>query len=299
MLLISLFSGLLWARSAVVVLKSDDLPEYEAPIASFNQQLGRPIQVFDLHGDRSTAERVVRGLASDPPPLILALGARAAWIARQELPGVPLVYALVFDPERYGITGAQVTGVQMEVAPDIVLGQFQLFAPRVRRIGLLISTDNSDEDIKIAIETAKRAGMEVVARRVASEDDVRRAFANVRRSVDAIWLLPDPAVVTPTNFHYIIGETRRSRMPVLVWSRPLVEAGALLCVAPDYAQVGVQAGDLALQILNGATPGTLSPPSPEGFRVVLNRDTLEALGLKVDESALDFVDEVVREPSRR
>ena len=38
---------------------------------------------------------------------------------------------------------------------------------------------------------------------------------------------------------------------------------------------------------------------PEGFRVVLNRDTQQALQLKLDPMLMDFVDEVVSTPGKR
>ena len=49
----------------------------------------------------------------------------------------------------------------------------------------------------------------------------------------------------------------------------------------------------------GATPSDIAPLSPEGFRVVLNRDTQQALQIKLDPMLMDFVDEVVSTPGKR
>jgi len=297
--LLALWSGVAAARTAVVVLRSDDLPVYSAPIESFTRELGIPIQVMDLRGDKSQALRAAQQLQADPPPLIFALGAKAAYIATQQLPQVPLIYAMVVDPARYGIEGIQVTGISMQVPPDMVLAQFQLFAPRVKRIGLLVSSDNSDPNVGAAIEAARSLGYKVTARRVTPGDDLRRSFSALRREVDAIWLLPDSHILTPANFRLLQQETRRSRMPLLVYSEALVEAGALFCVAPDYANLGGQAAVLAQRILNGENPGAITPEAPTASRVVLNRETQDAIGLKVEASLLDFVDSVVHEPTRR
>jgi ABC-type uncharacterized transport system substrate-binding protein len=206
---------------------------------------------------------------------------------------------MVHHPERYGLTGTFVTGVTMQVPPDLALAQIRLFAPNIQHIGLLVSSSNANPAIGEAIQAGRDAGLTVTARRVSGEKDTRRAFLALARDVDAVWLLPDAQVVTPATFQFITAESMRARLPVLAWSEPLVQAGALLCVAPDTRRVGEQAAELAKAILDGATAGSLPPVAPDTPRVVLNRDTLDSVGLKLDPGVLDFVDEVVREPTRR
>jgi ABC-type uncharacterized transport system substrate-binding protein len=118
--------------------------------------------------------------------------------------------------------------------------------------------------------------------------------------MDAIWLLPDPLIITPDHFHLVRTMAKRSRVPVLAYSETLVEAGAFLCVAPDREAIGRLAAQRVQTVLQpGATPATLPLVVPQEFRVVLNRDTQQALGLDIDSALLDFVDEIVREPSAR
>ena len=287
------------ARTAIAVFQSDDLPEYQKPIDAFLRDIGLPAEVFEFRGSKDRALQLTAALQDDPPPVIVAIGAKAAWIAMQELPRVPVVYAMVIDPARYGVKGAFVTGVAMDVPPDMTLAQFQLFAPDVKRLGIIVSQENTSPQVARAIEAARAAGYEVKARRVGSSKDVRRAFANLRSEIDALWLLPDAVVLTPVNFRSIQAEAMRSRLPVLVESEGLVQAGALMCVAPDQEQVGRQAADLVRMVLAGTTAGAIEPLAPSATRVVLNRSTSEGLGMTLDPVLLDFVDEVVREPSRR
>mgnify|MGYP005741111425 CR=1 FL=1 len=105
-------------------------------------------------------------------------------------------------------------------------------------------------------------------------------------------------MLTPTGFQVILTDTLRSRIPLLAWSENLVTAGALMCVAPDSGEVGHQAAELGRRILAGESPGDIDPLAPEGFRVVLNRETQQALQLKIDPMLMDFVDEVI-EPEKR
>jgi len=289
------------AADTIAVLRSDSLPAYDAPIDAFARAVGRPVVVHDIQGDRDRATRIVDDLIADPPPAVLALGAKAAWMAHQKLPPtIPVVYAQVRDPERYGLDGIHLTGVRMEMPPAMVLAQFRLLAPDVQRIGILLSASNSDPAVAEAIAAAKDVGLTVRAQRVTSERDVRRAAADMARTVDAIWLLPDPLVVSPSTFHFIRGQAQRARIPVLAYSETLVDAGALLCVAPDPAAIGLQAAESMRAILeDGTTPGTITPVAPTRARVVLNVDVQEAIGLRIDPMLMDFVDQTVQQKRER
>lgn len=283
----------------VVALASEELPAYQQPIPAFEEALDLPVEVIQLDGDKKRALRVASRLSQERPDLIFALGAKAAWTAVNHVPGVPVVHVAVLDPDRYGIQGAFVTGVGMELPAELVISQFQLFAPQVQRLGLIVSQGNAGPDIEAAIEAARRAGYEVVVRRVRASNDVRKGFSRLRRQVDGLWLLPDPVVVTPDNFRTLRDEALRSRLPLLVYSEHLVRAGAFMTVAPDWEAVGRQAADLAGRILAGTTAAEVRPVQPDTPRVVLNGDTSDALGLDIDEVLLDFVDEVHRTSADR
>jgi putative tryptophan/tyrosine transport system substrate-binding protein len=296
---LALLSAPAQAREAVAVLVSDELDRYAAPLQAFQDTLDQPAQVFKLRGDKETALKIAADLTADPPPMVFALGAKAAWIAVHHGPNVPIVHAMVFAPERYDIKGAFVTGVKADAPPDLVLAQLGLFAPDVSHLGIIIGAGNTSEHVGSSIQAAKDAGMKVTARRVGSARDVRRAFAHMRNEVDALWVLPDRDVIDPTSFHLLRREAERARMPVLAWSPMLVEAGALICVAPDPVRVGEQAAETAARILQGTTAGTIDLVEPDATRVVLNRDTMETIGLVIDDELMDFVDEVVRRPAAR
>ncbi len=289
------------AGDAVAILRSDSLPVYDAPIDAFTQALGLPIEVHDIRGERERARRITDGLLEDPPPAVLALGAKAAWAAHQSLPTtIPIVYAQVRDPDRYGLDGIHITGIRMEMPPEMVLAQFRLLAPNVQTIGFLLAAGNSDPAVGEAIAAAKDVGLIVRAQRVTSERDVRKTAAAMARTVDAIWLLPDPLVVSPSTFHFIRGQAARAHIPVLAYSETLVDAGALLCVAPDSQAIGVEAARVMRKILDdNVTPGTLAPVAPTRSRVVLNVDAQEAIRLRIDPMLMDFVDQTVQQKRER
>ena len=295
-LLLIILTTIANARDSIVALKSDSLAEYDGPIKSFSELIGIEVEVFDIEGDRKKADSIVKALVADPPLLVFALGAKAAYVAVHELSPTPVIYVMVHNPSRYGIFGTNVTGVSMDLPPDMVLSQFRLLAPKVEQVGILVSNTQPTAVVGRAIAAAKDVGLTATARRVGSQKQLRYETRKLLKEVDAIWLLPDPELVTPSNFHFIRREATNARAPMLVYSEPLVKAGALMCVAPNYEVVGRQAAELAPEILSGRTAGAIKVATPESPRVVLNGDTQEAIGLEIDEVMLDFVDEIISTP---
>ncbi len=296
-LLLALATAL--AAPDVVVLQSDSLQTYEVPVQALRDGIDGHVVVVDLQGDKGVAQGAAERIRQDPPQVLVALGAKAAWIAQTELPELPLVYAMVVSPERYGIRGQGVTGVSHHVEPDMQLAQLSLVAPDVQKLGMILSKKNDSLDSAAAIAAAERAGLELRVLRVTTERHVRKAWQHLRADVDALWIVPDPLVVTPENFRYLRDQATYAGMPTIASSEDLVRAGALMCVAPDREVVGDQVVALTNQLLGGTAIDTLPIQDPGSVRVLLNVETQDAIGLEIDEFTLDFVDEVVRETGRR
>ncbi len=287
------------AAPDVVVLRSDSLQTYAVPVQALRDGLDGHVVVVDLEGNKAQGQAAADRIRSDPPKVLVALGAKAAWIAQTELPELPLVYAMVVSPERYGIRGQGVTGVSHHVEPDMQLAQLSLVAPDVKKLGMILSKDNDSLDSAAAIAAAERAGLELRVLRVTTERHVRKAWQHLRADVDALWIVPDPLVVTPENFRYLRDQANYAGMPTIASSEDLVRAGALMCVAPDRQVVGDQLVALTTRLLEGTPIDELPLEEPGSVRVLLNVETQEAIGLEIDEFTLDFVDEVVRETGRR
>lgn len=299
LLTLGLLLATAFAGPDVVVLVSDSLQTYEVPVLALREGVDGHVVVIDLEGDKALAQAAADRIRRDPPEVVVALGAKAAWIAQTELPELPLVYAMVVSPERYGIRGQGVTGVSHNVEPDMQMAQLTLVAPDVKKLGMILSRKNDSLDSAAAIAAAERAGLELRVLRVTTERHVRKAWQHLRADVDALWIVPDPLVVTPENFRYLRDQAAYAGMPTIASSEDLVRAGALMCVAPDREVVGQQIVDLTNALLGGASIDDLPLQEPGSVRVVLNVDTQEEIGLEIDEFALDFIDEVVREAGRR
>ncbi len=277
-------------RDQVVVVQSDDLEAYSAPVPAFLEALGQPAQVVNLHGRRVEADALVKRLRTENPSAVFCLGAKAAYAIHQGLPSTPMVYTSVLDPQRYGIEGRQVTGVGMHLEPALHLSQFTSFFPNIKRLGLLRGPALTDTRMRTLTAGAQAVGIELVVREVDAPRHVRGTLAGMADEIDGLWLLPDRAVLTRESFRAVTEETRRRGLPLLVETDDMVKAGALFAVVPDPDSLGRQAAGLVRRILGGAAPAILEVQQPEDALVVLNLRTLERAGIAFDKMLLDFVD---------
>ncbi len=284
--------GTALAATPIAVVISDDIAAYEEPVASFLADVDGQTTVYRLHGREAEAAAVSARLASDPPQIVFAVGAKAAWTARRALPQVPVVYAAVRDPARYGIVGPMVTGVTMAVPPETTLSQFVAFFPDAKRIGVVGGPALGAEAEADLVRAAGDVGVTLAILRVEGGRDVRGAL-HAARDIDALWLLPEVELLTPNVFRTLLEDSRRRQLPLMVDTPTLVRAGATFAVVPDPVGVGQQAAGMVQVILDGAYPSDIDREAPLGRKVALNRRAMEQAGLVFDPLLADFVDILV------
>ena len=283
-----------FARDTIAILISDNLPEYQEPAQAFIEAYGGTTQTFHLEGDKGKALKITRDLREDPPLMVFAIGAKAAYITKQELPFIPMVYAMIHEPSKYGIYGDNVTGISNNPAPELTLAQFRLFVPKAKTIAFFISESASIEVVSNATETAKSMGFKTKLIRVNSSMELRKSLSYISKEADAIWLLPDPLIITPENFHYISSIATRSKIPVLTNSELLTQAGALMSITPDRSGVGQQAADIINAMLQDEAEYGGSTFLPETPHITFNEGTQKNIGLEIDAFAKGFIDEIVQ-----
>lgn len=275
----------------VVVLVSDDLAPYELPIDPFVEELGTRPRILKLHGREVVAEVETAALRQAEPDVIFALGAKAAFAAHTRLPNVPMVYASVHDPARYGIEGDQVTGIQAVVPPETYLSQVTAFFPKVKKVGVIRGTE---EDTRALEAAAGDVGLTLVVRKVDSPKAFRNAMNALARETDAVWLAPGRTYLTPEGFRGAVQELRRRSKPLLADSVNMVAAGAAFAVVPDLRGVGKQAAQMAEKLLNGAAPSVIPIESPEALSTAVNLGTLRDGDIPHEALMLDFADYTFR-----
>ena len=293
MILSFLLSQAFAVRPEVVVVVSDDLEPYEAPLPAFSDAVGVPIHVIRIHGRQVEADKEMAELRVNSPKVVFALGAKAAFAVKNELPHTPLIYASVADPKRYGIEGTQVTGIKASVPPVSYLSRAQAFFPLVSSVGVIRSSSVSDDEVRELEQAGQDVGIKVTVRRVENPRKFRKAFNELAETQDAIWIAPERDILTPEGFRAATNEMQRRRKPLLVNTDNMVTAGGALGITPNPDGVGRQAAEKAKRILDGAAPSILPISDPEDLATAINLRTIEQGEIAYETLMLDLASRVV------
>ena len=281
----------------VLIVQSENLAQYHVATAAFESASGATTVVVRIDDPIEKARRKIRRAAEvAAPEAIFALGAQAAVLAKAELPEIPLVFAMVMDWRRHGLDGSGTAGVALEMPVDDLLTRYKLMLPSLRRIGLIYSSAMSDDFLSGAREAALRLGIELSEEPVTAPDQVAGAYRRLRRDIDAVWMIPDPGVVTRDNFAYLAHRTRNDEIAFLAFSENFVRAGALLSVTPDYRTMGSQAAALLDRLLRNSKQMTIVQ-NPLGARLVVNATTARAVGISLDATVLTMADAIIHSSS--
>lgn len=279
-------------EAKILVVKSDALPQYEAPIQAFAASIDDAVEIIDIQGSRERGERLLRSAATDGKVRgIFALGTQAAYLSKRILPSVPMSFAMVLNWDQYQFDGPT-TGVSVEIPVDVLFTRFRLLLPHATRIGLIHSERVSEQRLAAARSAARALGMTLVEEKVRFADDVPGAYRRIRSAIDALWMPTDPLVVTRDNFRYLSQRCAKDDVAFLAFSENFVRAGALLSISPDYATMGSQAAVLLERTITTPTsPAEIQ--APLGSSLVINAEVAEEIGVDLDAAMLGMADVVV------
>jgi len=234
--------------------------------------------------------------------VVIAIGSRAARMAREAAPEKPLVYAMVLDPASVGLAApGEVpregnTGVTMDVSTESQFALLRQIAPDVRRVGVLFDPAVSGPLVRAAMPVARAHGMELVAQAVRDDGAVVGAANLLLGSVDALWVVADPTILTQANARALILIALRTRKPLIALSEGFVRTGALAALAADPREVGRRAGSMARRIADGTPVREVTPEAPPRLDLYINRATAEHIGVLVPADLIERARTVFPKP---
>jgi putative ABC transport system substrate-binding protein len=240
------------AAADVAVLKSTDAPAWRPALDALKRSAGsHTFTEYDFRNDRATGDNVMKTLQGKNV-ILVTLGPLAAQVARAAAPDAPLAYAMVQDPARVGLAG--VPGVAFTIPIKNQIAAFRMVNPRGVRIGVMYHVDNVG---KLVDEAEKAAGLlrvALITKPVTNEREVPpalRALLTGPDAVDALWLPPDPVLLSDESRRFILSETLKASKPVYGFSAALVAEGALVSNGPDFNSIGEQLGELVNRLASG------------------------------------------------
>lgn len=286
-------------RGPIAVLLSDDEAYYRQPANSFIASAARPVKEFNLNGDIERAPQIMAEILSLDPSLIFTLGAKATYSAKiwtKDRPQLPVLFAMVINWQRYDFTGNQnMAGIAYNILPGTQLMGLTIFAPQIKKVGVIYNSEQSAEYIAKARKTAKMLDIELVAAEIDRSEDFQRKYKQLAPQVEALWIIPDPVTYTIDNISWVEKRCLQDNLLCMGHSKNIVVSNLVLAVDPDITNIGSQAAGMADDILSGAiTPKQMGVVEPLGTRIILNMRTAQKLGVRPCPEALNLATEIIQ-----
>jgi putative ABC transport system substrate-binding protein len=286
------------AGKRIAAIMSSDQPRYHGAHRSFITSLaarGYPPSSTEiiLHTptpDQPSWSSTIRTCKTYKPDLIVAYGASAALTAMKESGGIPVVSADVYAGE---LQAKGLYGVHSRVPMITLLKTLQEIHP-YRRIGIIYTSRESgsqsqrDEIRKLALQLV----VSVTEVNTLSASTLENGLNSLIDRSDVI--IATESSIVCRNFDRIISRTREHNIPVAATMPDSAEKGALVSLEIDPQEQGHLAADIAVRLLEGATPDHLTLLNPRRIDLVVNMRTAREMGLKLPFQVLGNATRVIK-----
>ena len=124
---------------------------------------------------------------------------------------------------------------------------------------------------------AGESGIQVDSAPIDQGSDLYAALTELAEDSQAFLLLPDPVMVQRGALQNFFLHTYRLKKPVLVYSAPLVQSGALLALYATPAQLGEEAAGWIRESWSRGAFRLGAPRYPKRFTIGVNRTVARSL----------------------
>ncbi len=272
-------------EALIAVLKTADNSIYDQALAHFTESCQARVAVFKMNGSLQTGREQIEVINSGKYRLVLAIGASAALVAREQSKH-PVVFCGVFSPDRSKLAGGNITGVTLDASVKEQFSALQKMMTGLRTIGVIYDPRVSSDLIREARSASKDLGLHLETREVSSHKEVTWAVRDLLSQVDAQWVIADSTVVNPENLRHMLLTSVENRVPILAFSDAVVREGALASVSTPADEIGQEAAGLANRILNGQLVSTLPIHCSRRAVVFINLKTARSIQLSIPSDVL-------------
>ena len=306
-LLLACFLALLYASQPlfadgkkIFILKSGNLPPFQQAIEGFKQGLknGQIPTEIEEHDLAEGPTQILAEAEKFYPVLIYAVGSSAAKFAQEKFPGVPVIFSMVLYPSMSNIgnlsPNANTTGVAMDIPLDRQFEMIRKIVPGAKSIGVLYNPKETGPIIAQAADLCRQLSLELVARPVNTPRDVPGALDGIERKADVLWSVADSTVFNGKMPEYILQYTLQHDLPFVGLSTNFVDAGALFGLCQDFADMGMQAAEVAIRVFAGAKPGDIPVIYPRKILLWLNLRAADEIGVKINNDVLHSAARIVK-----
>lgn len=278
------------AASVVIVLSEDSAPY---------QEVTERIRVgFASLGNEAPALRVLQALslragdsAFDAADVVVPVGVRATETVAKLKLRAPIFSVLTpksaieqIAKDHPALEPRNFSALYLDQPAVRRMALIRHALPGRKRVGVLLGPESSDA-LRALQAAAREQGLSLETERVASVEELLPVLKRVLAESDTLLVLPDAQIVNKNTAQSILLTSYRAQDPVVAYSKSYVSAGALAAVYSTPAQIGQQAAELLVRLVQAKTLALPPPQYPKYFSISVNYQVARSLGLSIESEA--------------
>ncbi|KWW28053.1 MAG: putative ABC transport system substrate-binding protein [bacterium P3] len=276
-------------------------PNLEKMYRAFQEEINKWAEennktvIFELqiaNQDVSLASQIANRYVQSDADMILALGTPAAQAAQRATKKTPIVFGAITDPVEIGLVeslehpGKNVTGSSDKWPYEKQFEMIKSLLPETEDIGIVYnpSEANSENAMRDIRRIAGKMGFHLYEVPVSSSTEVYTAAQSLVRKSDIFFAPADNTVLSALDAYLKVA--KQYHIPLFVGDEGSVEKGGIATYGPDYYDLGIETGKLAVRILNGESPSELAVVRPTTGTLVVNKKSSEYFNIEYPDSLL-------------
>ncbi len=238
---------------------------------------------------------------NDKAEIVFVMGTAALQAAIKRFKDRPVVFCCVSEPFAAGVGKSNddkqpnVTGVMSLAAYEEAAELLHKNYPKIKRVGTVY---NPNELNSVVSRDHWRAAL--AKQKIELEDAAAMTPAEVAVAAQALCTKDIQMMgqiidnLTGGNFNSIVAAANKANLPIFCFTSATSEQGAMISVARDYHDMGMEAGKMSMEIMAGKNPAQMPIiPLPQ-HRLIVNLAAAKKLGQEVPKALVDRADKVIQ-----
>ena len=252
----------------------------------------------NAQGDAAALNTICQEMADSGVDLIATIATPATQAMVNLETDIPVFFIAVSNPVGAGVItdmekpDKNATGTSNAIPVGDIFALSEKLTPDAKTFGLLYCTSevNSVNTAESAKKYCEENGLEYKEAVVTNSSEVQQAAQSLADSVDAIFI-PNDSVIQ-SAMPLVTEVARSAKIPVYGSSATMVDSGAFATIAISDKEIGAQSADMAIEYLSGTAIADIPAIVVPASETVVNKTTMEALGIEVaEEDGIRFVED--------
>ena len=278
LLVFSLFLGRPAWGASILVLQGDLSDFGRKFFSGFSSVTTESLKAFQY--DASKDRAILEQIKTLRPDLVLTIGKAPLEAMVSMLPSTPFLVADYYSPAL--AKKANVVLLEQSPPTDAAIDLMLKFAPGVKNLGTIYNPQYSHDVFNPLVKSATKKMIRVASIKASSPTDVASYVSAFQGKIDAYFAIRDLSTSSPAATDAIFSFSQKNAVPVVSLDPTHQNRPALVTLALDPIQLGVQAWEIAKIVLREKKipqmPSVLDP-SELSLTVSMKAITLLPTGL--------------------